>query len=117
MLARLVGGGVEELPKRDQPVFVGAFRQSQGVGAAERIEERGVLSHVVGERSLGQLSRCDALDERVLQRGLRQDSVPLPQRLGQRGHQPSLRLGAASTTDGVDDPNHSQRPTPQPTRD
>jgi hypothetical protein len=36
------------------------------------------LSHVVGERSSGQLSRRDALDERVLQRGLRQDPVPVP---------------------------------------
>ena len=78
VLARLVGGGVEELPKRDQPVFVGAFRQSQGVGAAERVEEGGVLSHVVGERSSGQLSRRDAPDERVLERGLSQDSVPVP---------------------------------------
>jgi hypothetical protein len=55
-----------------------ALRQSQGIGAAERIEERGVLSHVVGERSWGQLSRRDALDERVLQRRLSQGPVPVP---------------------------------------
>jgi thiaminase/transcriptional activator TenA len=40
--------------------------------------EAGVLSHVVGERRSGQLSRRDALDERVLQRGFRQDPVPVP---------------------------------------
>ena len=41
--------------------MVRALRQSQGVGAAERVEEDGILSHVVGERSSGQLSRRDAL--------------------------------------------------------
>ena len=58
--------------------MIRALRQRQGIGAAERIEERGVLSDVVGERSSGQLSRRDALDERVRQRRLRQDSVPVP---------------------------------------
>ncbi len=71
-------GGVEQLLERDQPVLVRALRQSQGVGAAECVEEGGVLSHVVGERSWGQLARRDALDERVLQRRLSQDSVPVP---------------------------------------
>src|ERR1700732_4459044 len=68
--AKLGGGGVEWLPKRDQPVLVGALGQSQGVGAAERVEEGGVLSHVVGERGSGQLSRRDALEELVVPGGL-----------------------------------------------
>ena len=55
-------------------------------------------------------------DERMLERGLRQDPVPVPQRLGKRGHQPSLRLGMGSTTEGVRPESQPAR-EPKPTRD
>jgi hypothetical protein len=52
--------------------------------------------HVVGERCPGQRSRRDALNEPVLQRGLGDDSVPLPQRIGKRGHGASLSKAAVN---------------------
>jgi hypothetical protein len=76
--AEFVRGRVEKVLERDEALSVGALRQSQGVGAAERIEEDCILSHVVGEPTPGQLSRRDALDERVVQGGRGQRSVPVP---------------------------------------
>ena len=109
MKAELVDSPVEKLPERDEALSIGALRQSQRVGAAERVEEDGILPHVVGERSPGQLSRRDALDEHVLQRGPGKDPVPVPQRVGKRGHGPSLRLGVASIAEGVDDSSGIER--------
>jgi hypothetical protein len=48
--AELVDCSVEELPEGDQRVVVRALRQRQSVRAAESVEERRILPHVVGER-------------------------------------------------------------------
>ena len=75
-----------------QPLAIGALGERQGVGSRECLQEVRILRYVDLEARTGELSRCDALHEGMLQAGVCEVAIPVPELLRRHGlslHRPS----------------------------